>query len=80
MERVPAELEVASKWDAASENILRKTTCGALIAILPSLLLFRRAVPRVAAVAFAAGSGAGVGYTEAKYAFETGFPKATDSQ
>ncbi|KAF0852219.1 mitochondrial MICOS protein Mic10 [Andalucia godoyi] len=70
-----SEFEVAKKWDLASENMIRKTAKGALFAVLPALLLLRRPVTRVAAVAFAGGIGAGIGYTEAKYAFETGFPK-----
>eukprot|EP00761_Pharyngomonas_kirbyi_P011444 gb/GECH01011469.1/.p1 GENE.gb/GECH01011469.1/~~gb/GECH01011469.1/.p1 ORF type:complete len:105 (+),score=17.19 gb/GECH01011469.1/:1-315(+) len=62
----------AEKYDHCLENTLRKTSLGFLYAFVPSLVLTRNFIPRVAVCAFGGGMGFGMAYSECRYLFEKG--------
>jgi hypothetical protein len=63
-------LSASEKWDHSIENGLRKTSLGAVLGLLPAVMLARTAVMRCGVVFAAAGFGAGMAYGEARYLFD----------
>lgn len=58
------------KWDHSLENLIRKSTIGLAIGILPGLLLARSTAARSAIIALCTGVGSGIAYGEARYLFD----------
>lgn len=58
------------KWDHSLENLIRKSTIGFAIGILPGLLLARSTAARSAVIALCTGVGSGIAYGEARYLFD----------
>jgi hypothetical protein len=63
--------EDGEKWDHSIENLLRKTSLGFMIGVVPSLIVARKPITRFVTVMFCTGFGAGMGYSEARYLFES---------
>ncbi|KAK7195299.1 hypothetical protein NESM_000455700 [Novymonas esmeraldas] len=58
------------KWDHSLETMIRKSTIGFAVGILPGLLLARSPAARSAIIALCTGIGSGVAYGEARYLFD----------
>ncbi|KPA80995.1 hypothetical protein ABB37_04377 [Leptomonas pyrrhocoris] len=58
------------KWDHSLENLIRKSTIGFAVGILPGLLLARSAAARSAIITLCTGVGSGIAYGEARYLFD----------
>jgi uncharacterized membrane protein len=67
--KVPSELQKDEKFEHCVETTLRKTTIGLLTSVIPALLV-RGNMTRVAVLAFGAGIGFGMGYTECRLLYE----------
>ncbi|KAG5475647.1 hypothetical protein LSCM4_04229 [Leishmania orientalis] len=68
----PATASISSdeKWDHSLETLIRKSTIGLAIGILPGLLLARSPAARSAIIALCTGVGTGIAYGEARYLFD----------
>lgn len=66
----PTFLKSHEKWDHAIENMLRKTTTGLALGVLPALALGRTAAARFGILFFFVGAGSGIAYREARYLFD----------
>lgn len=58
------------KWDHCIENMVRKSTLGLAIGVLPALVFARTAIARFGLVFFSVGIGSGIAYREARYLFD----------
>ncbi|KAG5501506.1 hypothetical protein JKF63_03335 [Porcisia hertigi] len=58
------------KWDHSLETLIRKSTIGFAIGILPGLLLARSPAARSSIIALCTGVGSGIAYGEARYLFD----------
>eukprot|EP00796_Vickermania_ingenoplastis_P008656 gene8656-6083_t len=61
---------VDEKWNHSLENVLRKSTIGIAVGVLPALLLARTLPTRVSLLVFPVGVGVGAAYREARYLFD----------
>jgi inner membrane organizing system protein 1 len=61
---------IEEKWDHSVENLIRKSTLGFAVGLLPALILSRSAAGRAAIAMFTTGFGTGVAYNEARYLFD----------
>lgn len=66
----PTHVSSEEKWDHSLETMIRKSTIGFAVGILPSLLLARSPAARSAIVALCTGIGSGIAYGEARYLFD----------
>lgn len=66
----PTSLKPHEKWDHSVENMLRKSTTGLAVGVLPALVLGRTAVVRLGLLLFSVGVGSGIAYREARYLFD----------
>ena len=68
--KTPTPVSSDEKWNHSLENLIRKSTIGFAIGILPGLLLARSAAARSAIIALCTGVGSGIAYGEARYLFD----------
>lgn len=66
----PTPVSSDEKWDHSLETMIRKSTIGLAIGILPGLLLARSPAARSAIIALCTGIGSGIAYGEARYLFD----------
>lgn len=65
-----SSVEFEEKWDHSLENLLRKSTVGLAVGVLPALVLARTFAARCSLLCFSVGVGSGMAYREARYLFD----------
>ncbi|KAF3787922.1 hypothetical protein EJ110_NYTH22129 [Nymphaea thermarum] len=73
--QLPSAYDLGAKWEACTDLAIRRVAYSSLAGAFGGLLLFRSPVLRWASVAFGAGIGVGVAYTECSLKFDgSNFP------